>query len=131
MKSLEKIANMVGNTYLYKKENYTIRGFIPDEQKVRILTDKQDRVLLEDGLHHSLGMFLEVEPEETGIATAQQNQVTSTIKDLHGILMENIKQVRENKEYVQQAGVVNKSVTNITNLIKAEMEFIKLKNGKG
>jgi hypothetical protein len=130
MKELNKIAQMVGNTYLYKKENYTIKGFIPEEQTVRILTDKQDIVLLADGLHHTLTLFLEVEQEETGLVSSEQHQVRTTIKDLHAILMENINQVRGNKEYVQQAGVVNKSVTNITNLIKAEMEFMKMKQGK-
>jgi hypothetical protein len=130
MKDLQKIAQMVGSTYMYKKENYTLKGFIPEEQKVRILTDKQDIVLLNDGLHHSLSLFLEVEQEETALQV-QKHPQNDTIVELRNILMENIKQVRENKEYVQQAGVVNKSVTNITNLIKAELEFMKLKNGKG
>jgi hypothetical protein len=129
MKDLQKIAQMVGQTYLYKKENYTIRGFIPEEQKVRLLTDSTDIVLLEDGLHHSLTLFLEVEQEDHALQVRQtqvHTQASSTLTELNTIMMDTIRKVQTDKEYVQQAGAINKSVTNITNLLKAQLEMMKL-----
>jgi hypothetical protein len=128
MKPLQKISEMVGRSYMYKKEVYKITGFIPEDQKVRIKTNREDIVLLDDSLHHTLGMFLEVEEEESERlpATKQQTQMQGTLMELNNILLDNIKRVQDNKEYVQQAGAVNKSVTNITNLIKTQLEFEKL-----
>jgi hypothetical protein len=129
-KELDRIAGMVGNTYLYKKNNYTITGFVPSAEKVVLKTDNGDLTLLTDGLAHQLGYFLEVEPEPAGLQVTQQTQMQGTLQELNTIMMDTIRKVQQDKEYVAQAGAVNKSVTNITNLMKAQLEFMKIASGK-
>jgi hypothetical protein len=124
MKELKIIAQMVGRTYLYKKEQYTILTYFPEGEAVRLKTDSKDIVLLNDGLQHSLGLFLEVEPEQT--AALQPLQSSSTLSELHAVLMDTIRKVQADKEYVPQAAQINKTVTAATNLLKAEMDFFRL-----
>jgi hypothetical protein len=127
MKELQKIRQMVGQSYMYKKEVYKITGFIPEEQKVRITTDKQDIVLLEDGLHHALTMFHEADDEQSAtLQVQQQTQLQGNLNDLKQILMETLHKVREDKGFVQQAVVVNKTITNYGGLLKLELEAYKL-----
>lgn len=127
MKHLEKIAQMVGQSYMYKKDVYAFTGFIPEEQTVRIKTNGKDIVLLYDDLPNCLNLFLEVEQEE-GLTVAAQSmpEANSTMKDLRSILMDTITKVQADKDYVAQATQINKTATSLTNLLKAEMEFIKL-----
>jgi hypothetical protein len=127
MKELKKIADMVGQAYLYKKENYIIKTYIPEEMQVRIITDTKDIVILYDDLSHHLKYFLEVEPEENTLQVQQhQTQMQGNLNDLKQILMETLHKVREDKGFVQQAVVVNKTITNYGGLLKLELEAFKL-----
>lgn len=126
-KALQKIGQMVGNSYMYKKEVYTIKGFIPEDQTVRIKTDREDLVLLYDGLDHQLGYFLEAEQEEAVVlpAIVRQSEVQSSIGSLAHILQDNIKRVRDDKEFIPQAEAIASSVKTIIDLAKAEIEYRK------
>jgi hypothetical protein len=126
MKELQKIADMVGNTYLYKKENYTIKTYVPEEMQVRIKTDSKDIVILYDDLGHHLEYFLEAEPGGNALQVQQQTQMQGNLNDLKQILMETLHKVREDKSFVQQAVVVNKTITNYGGLLKLELEAFKL-----
>jgi AAA15 family ATPase/GTPase len=125
MKDLQKIAQMVGSTYMYKKENYTLKGFIPEEQKVRILTDKQDIVLLNDGLHHSLSLFLEVEQEPQLPQVVKKSEVQTAMGSLTSILLENIETVRKDKDFIPQAESINTSIKTMIDMAKAEIDYRK------
>ncbi|MFC6998041.1 hypothetical protein [Rufibacter roseus] len=123
MKGLEKIAQMVGKSYMYCKEVYAIKGFIPEERGVRIKTDHKDIFLLEDDLPSRLQLFL---PTDETRAEIQVMPQTNALGQIRGVLMETLEKVQKDKDYVPQASQINKTATALTNLMKTELEFLKL-----
>jgi hypothetical protein len=57
---------------------------------------------------------------------AKVGALSDTLVQLKDILMDNIKKVQEDKEYITQAKEVNNSIKEVVNLAKLDIEYTKL-----
>lgn len=138
---IEKVlAGMKGKTYLYRTENHHILRYSVDKV-VKITTDKKDITILLEDFKDVVKSFLEVseEPEITSTsnanipATATTNlpiQQTSVIgssgQELKDILMDNIRKLQSDKDYVAQAQAVNETVKTIIDIARVEVDMFRV-----
>jgi hypothetical protein len=135
MKDIQKIKEMVGNAYKYKGKTYTIRGFAPEDDTVRIYTNQEDIVLHDGGnLGEALAMFRYASNVP---AVIERSEMQATMSSLTTVVMESIEKVRNNKDYIPQADSINSSIKTLIDMAKAEidynktqLEFMKLKQVK-
>ena len=126
---VKKLEKMRGNTYLYRTENYQIEGYEISDLFVKLTTDKGPLNFPSQIINKKLADFLEVEPERKDLLdkaitiietksngteiTKSDNFQNISQNNLREILLDQIKLVKQNPEYVKQAQMVN----NITNTI--------------
>lgn len=119
----ERLKDMVGHTYMYNTHHYRILSFELNEQ-LTIVTDRRwFRFPLEDA-DKALKEFLPVEPE-IEISALQVVPKASEMADLKMVLLDNIKRIQNDKEFIQQAHAINKSVTTLVNMARLEMSYLK------
>lgn len=131
MEKLNKLYDMVGGTYLYKRESIIIKGVIASDtdQLIRIKTDKQDITVsllhLSDFIS-SLLLASDEQQEET--RTALVTQQSGEIDTLHKILKDSIKKIQEDKEYIGQAKAINNHINTMLNMVKLQMQMQNMRD---
>lgn len=127
MNTLEKLNDMVGNTYMYKTKNITIRGyFLPNDEAVSIKTDVKNYIIPLSNLPGFIGECLEVEveSERVSLVPAQKNEVSN----MKNILLDNIKKIQEDKAYINQAKAINNNINTLLNMVKLEIQISREMN---
>lgn len=122
------LKGMVGKLYMHNTDNKRVLRFKIDHDYVRIVTDVDDINIKPADFKLRLQDFLPV--DETPIKQAnsliiQKTVVGSSAFELKEILMDNIKKVQGNKDYIPQAVEINNNVKSIIDLAKAEVEMYK------
>lgn len=131
MENLNKLYEMVGGTYLYKRESITIKGVIASDadQLIRIKTDKQDITVSLLHLSDFISSLLPVSDEQQEeTTTALVTQQTGQIDTLHNILNDSIKKIQEDKEYIGQAKAINNHINTMLNMVKLQMQMQSMKD---
>jgi|SRR5690606_5653693 len=130
MEKLNKLYDMVGGTYLYKRESITIKGVIASDadQLIRIKTDKQDITISQLHLSDFLSALLPVEADHEEATTALQVQQSGEITNMQNILMDSIKKIQQDKEYVGQAKAINNHINTMLNMVKLQMQMQIMKD---
>lgn len=125
MEKLNKLYDMVGGTYLYKRESITIKGVIASEadQLIRIKTDKQDITISPLHLSDFLASLLPMSEDSAEASTTLIVQQSSEIDNLHNILKDSIKKIQQDKEYVGQAKAINNHINTMLNMVKLQMQM--------
>lgn len=125
MEKLNKLYDMVGGTYLYKRESITIKGVIASDadQLIRIKTDKQDITISPLHLSDFLASLLPVSDDQEEASTALVVQQSGEIDTLHKILKDSIKKIQEDKEYIGQAKAINNHINTMLNMVKLQMQM--------
>lgn len=125
MEKLNKLYDMVGGTYLYKRESITIKGVIASEadQLIRIKTDKQDITVSPLHLSGFISSLLPSSDEQEETRTALVVQQSGEIDTLHKILKDSIKKIQEDKEYIGQAKAINNHINTMLNMVKLQMQM--------
>lgn len=120
-----ELTKMHGKTWMYKGKNHRILRFAAAAGTITITTDLKDIILDTDKFDPA--DWLPAEDEEKGVAvvTARQTVIQSSAVELKNILMDNIRKVQENKDYIPQAQEVNSNVKSIIDLAKAEIDLMK------
>lgn len=131
----EKLDVMVGKAFLVDKEQIRVVSWaFHSDDCIQIVTDAKAFEFTMTNIHDGLSAFLPVEESEavTHAAASGYQLVLSGngAKNLKDILMDNIKKVQENKDYIPQAQEVGRNVNSIIDLAKAEIDFLKTVNGK-
>lgn len=94
-----------------------------------ILTDEEldtfDIASATDMTHHKKNSNHSKQPP--AILFTSPQDIKCTINDVRNILMDTIKKVQANKEYIQQANTVNQSVNTLINLAKLSLQLIQNK----
>lgn len=121
---------MVGGTFLYKRENITIKGVIASDadQLIRIKTDKQDITISPLHLSDFLASLLPVSDDQEEASTALIVQQSSEIDNLHNILKDSIKKIQQDKEYVGQAKAINNHINTMLNMVKLQMQMQNMRD---
>lgn len=130
MEKLNKLYDMVGGTYLYKRESITIKGVIASDadQLIRIKTDKQDITISPLHLSDFLASLLPMSEDSAEASTTLIVQQSSEIDNLHNILKDSIKKIQEDKEYIGQAKAINNHINTMLNMVKLQMQMQIMKD---
>lgn len=95
----------------------------------KCLPVQDDIEVLEEDLKPSRELKKFKEKEIMGSQVVYQPSFSSSnFSDLRSVLMENIKKVQEDKEYLPQAVAVRDNVQSIIELTKNEIEYVKTLN---
>jgi hypothetical protein len=103
-----------------------------DAEKFTLITDKKSFTRPYENVMDFLGLFERV-PERALTPEASNNKgffmpeitVTGAVaKELKDVLMDNIRKVQENKEYIQQAEAIKANVDSVIQLAKTEIEYL-------
>jgi len=126
------IDNMIGQSFKYRGQIHKFLSHKTEDDVTIIVTDKK---WFEFQSRDELGFFVSecnrveevISAEELkgkdrfdlSVPDAKSNDVMAQLK---GILMENIKQVRDDKSYIPQAQNISKNVQTLINLTKLELQ---------
>lgn len=124
MKETTKLERLVGRTFIYKQDHIKIKDFypIPEEKKINVITDKKPILLDDSDVPDFINKLLPVD-EPTTVAVSVVNETQQTITSLKDILLDNIKKVQENKDYIAQANTINNSVNSLLNMVSLQMKI--------
>lgn len=126
MKETTRLERMLNKTYIYKQDHIRIKDYYPEAEEgtIKIITDKGPITIHANEVTHFVEKCLPVDDENTQalqIVTESQKTITS-LKD---ILLDNIKKVQDNKEYINQAKTINNSVNTLLNMVSLELKVSK------
>lgn len=130
MKDTNRLERLVNKTVIYKQEHIKIKDWfaIPEEKAIRIITDGDNFTIAEADINDFCRKCLPIEEEESSTQALQVvNEVNGTITSLKDILMDNIKQVQANKDYIQQANTINNSVNSLLNMVTLQLKVTNAK----
>lgn len=129
MKASERLKQMVGNVYEYEGRKVTIHDAIVDEKFGILQTDNGDIRLSIDDIDEELSYFvLKKQNELARIPTVIQmvSQSGSMHGQLQDTLLDTIKKIQENKEYIPQAQAINETMKTIIDLEKVKVQTLQL-----
>lgn len=95
------------------------------EKTLKLITDQTDVVILVDDIDKDLQQIEIVTEDVAVMATPQTSMIQRVNKDLQEILMDNIKKLKGDKDYIPQAQEINANVRSMIDLAKAEIEYMK------
>lgn len=95
------------------------------EKTLKIVTDQTDILILVSDIDQHIN-DIEVTEDELMVPQPLQTSMISRVnKNLQDILMENINNVKNKKDYLPQAQEINANVKSMIELAKAEIEYMK------
>ncbi len=142
MKMESKLHDMIGKLYTYKLKEHRVIRYKCETSFSKIVTDKEDIIINHDEASDFFDQFLMIDEENPVVssqelmhpgASSQLQLPRSTIQescgDLSAIIMENIKKVKEDKEFIPQANAINEQLKSLIELGKTEVDLIKAQVG--
>ena len=133
----EKVDNILNKEYLYKGKKIKIDRY-KDVSGVNIVFFQEDRVvknILTTELDEFIGQLFEPTEKElspTQIAVPENKivvfQPTAESKEVKETLMDTLKKLKENKDYIPQAEAICQVVSQIVNVQKTEIQMLQLLN---
>lgn len=134
MKAIEQLKAMTGKSWMYKTRMVKILSHQQKGEAVVIVTDKDWIETDTINLTTMLGEFLAVEQgddpalENTSLQVIQNTR--SGLSELRSVLMDNIKTLQGNKEFIPQAKAINNNINTMINMVKLEFQITKEMRGK-
>lgn len=125
----EKLNKLIGNKYTYRGLSITVKEVKFLSALYVIKTDKQTYNFYESEVHSFLLELIDYE-EKPKTKTIMENTsnvrtVSNESTDLSEILLETIKKVQSNKEYIGQANAICNVVSQMINIKKLELQLKK------
>jgi hypothetical protein len=128
--------SMKGSWFLYGNQQHYIKNYSMNEdaEKFTLTTDKKTFTRPYENVMEFLGLFEPVPEREPQLAVSNSKglflpEVTvngAVVKELKDVLMDNIKKVQENKDYIPQAEAIKSNVDSVIQLAKAEIEYLNV-----
>ena len=119
-----------GQPCLYNGKTVKITGYEINGEKVLIHSEHKTYTLPKFSFHADIKAFQVI---DDGLVLHQPVKPTIVSSDvmqgLAGTLLDNIKRVQENAEFIPQAKQINSDVKTLVEMAKAEIEFLKLNKG--
>lgn len=125
MQGIEKLEEMVGKAYLFNDQVISIEKYEVQGDRVIITTDKKEMEVLNYILPSLLKDFIPIINNQLPALPALPVD-NAAIKNLSDILLDNIRKVQINKDYIQQAEAIVQNVNAVINLEKIKIEYCKL-----
>lgn len=130
MKEESKLKKLLNKEFIYKQENIRIENYVPDREAnaIDIITNKKPIRIKEDGIQAFVDLLLPVdEPSTQALSADVIQEATGLTKDLKDILLDNIRKVQSDPNYIKQATSINKSVNQLVGLAKLHLDAAKMK----
>ena len=127
--TLQRLKGMIGRSFLYKGSQITILDYhvLGEEGKTQIDIEDGEPIKVNDLLKF-VDACLPVQEEPNGAISVQAVQQTdSLLSTLQATLLDNINQVKKNKDYIKQANVINSSVNALIGMAKLQIQVEKMK----
>ncbi len=119
----ENLRPMLGQHYKYKGEVYFFQGIEVKEEAVHLLTNKKSFIFTNRAI---AGFFIrDCDPVEALPPAPEPNPNDEVMAELKGVIMENIRKVRTDPEYIPQAQAMAKQVQTLINLTNLELNIQK------
>lgn len=137
---VQTVESMVNTPFLYGNQHHYIKSYSinPDTEKFILTTDKKVFTRPLENAMEFLDQFfpvpdnrkLELVPESNpkGYFIPEITVTASVAKELKDVLMDNIKKVQADKNYIPQAEAVKSNVDTLIALGKTEIEYINAIN---
>ena len=123
--------DLVGKTIMYNTRNYKILAWRVKDGIVTIVADPKWIELVETTAYSKIRKEFRPAPDEENEGMALRTlPKNGEMANLKKILIQNIKNVQDNEEFVQQGNTINKSVNAVINLAKLELSFLKAQQDK-
>lgn len=130
MKLEERLEKMVNKPFMYNATGYKILSFKVFSEEVTLVTDKGWKSFPITKINAELEKFLPIEPEKImPIAFAAFEE--SNKESLKNLLMDNIKKIKDDPDFLPQAKGINEQAKTVLAVVKLELEAIKLKREMG
>lgn len=128
-----KLDKLIGKSWMYNGRNIYVKGVNQVNSEIRVITKGHPIVFAIDKAETKLDEFLPVEsgpgtiknPEARELAMQVFAKDKGQMDSLEDIIMENIKNVKKDPKYVQQAKAVNSNVQTLLNINKQKIEMLK------
>lgn len=122
MKDTTLLERMLDDTFVFKGKHIKVKDWYAEEEKdtIRIITTTDPIVIKNTEVKKFVDQCIRVEETQ---ALQVINKSQEDIGNLKDILMDNIKKVQENKEYINQAKVINNSVNSLMNMVSLQMKI--------
>ena len=117
---------MVGNEYMYMAKNHNVLSYQIDKEIVTIVTDVKWYKFPKFKVLSELRDFLPVENNGKQLSVITPQIDGSVFSQLKKDLLDSIKKVKENAEYIPQASAINKNVKTLIDMAKTEIEMVKV-----
>jgi len=127
IKIKKALNDLIGKKILYNTREYSIKDWRSKEGIIIIVAEPEWIELIETTAFGKIKKeFLPIEDDKTyDLSLLPSNGASKQLKE---ILLENIKSVTKDPEYVNQANAINKSAQALINLVRLELEMVKLKS---
>lgn len=126
------LESMIGHRYMYGATNHTITRYRINKERgrVTVITDKKEFDRPIDAAMEFLEQFEPIPGRAVAVVQDQPNlpqmQVNSSvISELKDVLMDNIRKVKEDKNYIEQAEAVRQNVESVIGLAKTEIAYME------
>lgn len=123
---LKKLKAMLGKLWLHNGNQIKIINYhvLSEQGKIQIDIEGKDPMMIKD-----INKFIEgcLPVEETAVSVEVIQQTNGLINTLQKTLLDNIEKVKNDKEYIKQANVVNSSVNALIGMAKLQLQVEKLK----
>lgn len=124
-----KLREMCGKSFMYMGSTFKINGHYISKERVHISTDSKMVTLNVHNAMDSLKEFMPVADNSKAIAVSQPTgtMVTSKVlsSDIISTVMNSIKMVQDNPDYIKQADGINRSVKTLLDIAKTELSYRK------
>lgn len=122
----EKIMAMHGITYMRDGQHVKVLQHRIEDDVVTIVTDQGFVEFNLVDTKRELRRFLEVEGGDQETETAVAVFQNGMFGDLKNILMENIKNIKSDKDFIAQASAINESAKNLVEIGKLQIQAMRL-----
>lgn len=129
MEAIDRLKQMIGNVYRYEGGIVTVHDVEIAEPFGILKTDNGDIKISLDDIDGELSFFsLKKDNEMVRNPTVMQmvSQSGAMYEQLQNTLLDTIKRVQENKEYIPQASAINETMKSIIDLEKVKVQTLQL-----
>lgn len=122
MRETTKLERMVGESFLYHGNQIKIKDYYKEEENnsIRIITQTEPILIANSKIQEFVSDCLPIE-ESKSLSIVSESQ--ATITSLKDILMDNIKKVQGDKDYINQAKTINNSVNTLITMVSLQVKI--------
>ena len=131
LEPIDHLQLMPGNNYYYEQKEVKVISYEFIDARCIIATNKGPIDFPWTDASVYLKNFLLIPSKESDLLPVKYEMSINrdTVGSLKEILMDNIKKIQANKEYIPQASEINNQVKSIIDLAKAEIDILKTVHG--